>query len=139
MEPRPPLKVHEPEVLPPARDAAEEPGSSRPPTSAPPSAAQGPPSLLHAATAGFAITKQKKLAALVIAGISDAISVFAEFAPPIQWAVDLATALLLFALLGFRWQLLPVLVMEAIPGLAAFPTWVLVVGLLATTTPTRKE
>ncbi len=138
MDPRPPPKVHEPEVLPPARDAAGEPSASRPPTSDRPDAAPGPTTPLHAATAGLTLTKQKKLVALVIAGVSDAISVFAEFAPPIQWAVDLATALALFAILGFRWQLLPVLVMEAIPGLAAFPTWVLVVGLLATTTPTRK-
>ncbi|MBK7875856.1 MAG: hypothetical protein IPJ77_08900 [Planctomycetes bacterium] len=139
MEPRPPPKVHEPEVLPPARDETSGPGPARPEPTAPPPSAPSPPTLLHAATAGLAITKQRKLLALVIAGISDAISVVAEFAPPIQWAVDLATAFLLFALLGFRWQLLPVLVMEAIPGLAAFPTWVLVVGLLATTTPTRRE
>jgi hypothetical protein len=45
--------------------------------------------------------------------------------------VDVATALLLFGLLGWRWALLPGLVAEAIPGVAAFPTWVVVVASVA--------
>jgi uncharacterized membrane protein YtjA (UPF0391 family) len=49
----------------------------------------------------------------------------------VQWAVDLATALLLFVLLGWRWALLPGLVAEAIPGIAVFPVWVLVVAAVA--------
>jgi hypothetical protein len=43
--------------------------------------------------------------------------------------VDLLTALLLFGLLGWRWALLPGLVAEAIPGVAVFPVWLLVVLL----------
>jgi hypothetical protein len=73
------------------------------------------------------LSKGRFLAALVIAVASDAVSIWAEMVMPVQWAVDLATAALLFAILGRRWQLLPALVAEAIPGVAAFPSWVLVV------------
>jgi hypothetical protein len=34
--------------------------------------------------------------------------------------------------LGFRWSLLSALFVEAVPGLAMFPTWTLVVAALAT-------
>jgi hypothetical protein len=47
------------------------------------------------------------------------------------WAVDVVTALLLFAVLGWQWLLLPGLVMEAIPGVAVLPLWLLVVGGIA--------
>jgi hypothetical protein len=56
-----------------------------------------------------------------------ALSFWTEFAPPVQWTIDLITASLLFLVLGRRWAILPGLVAEAIPGLAAFPVWVLVV------------
>jgi hypothetical protein len=49
------------------------------------------------------------------------------FAPPIEWALDVATAFALFLILGRRWALLPGLVAEAIPGMGIFPVWVLVV------------
>ena len=68
------------------------------------------------------------VAAFVLAAGSDAVSVFVEFVPPVQIAVDLVTGLVLWGLLGWRWYLLPALVIEAIPGLAAFPMWILVVG-----------
>ena len=54
--------------------------------------------------------------AFVIAGVSDVIGAFATLAPPIGWAVDVATAALLFVVLGWQWLLLPGLVLEAIPG-----------------------
>jgi hypothetical protein len=66
-----------------------------------------------------------------IAGISDALSIWLEFAPPLQWALDLGTALLLFLTLGRQPLLLPALITEAIPGLAVFPAWLLVVGSIA--------
>ncbi len=44
-----------------------------------------------------------------------------------QGVIDLATALLLFLILGRRWMLLPGLIAEAIPGMGVFPVWVLVV------------
>jgi hypothetical protein len=49
-------------------------------------------------------------------------------APPIVWAVDLGTALLLFMVLGRQWLLLPGLVLEAIPGVGVLPFWLLVGG-----------
>jgi hypothetical protein len=69
--------------------------------------------------------------AFLVAAASDLISYGTEFVPPMQWAVDLITALCLFVILGWRWALLPGMVAEAIPGLAAFPAWVLVVAAVA--------
>jgi len=69
--------------------------------------------------------------AFVIAGISDAIGAFTSPLPPIGWVADLATALLLFMVLGRQWLLLPGLALEAIPGLGVLPFWLLVVGAIA--------
>src|SRR5713226_6708272 len=65
--------------------------------------------------------------AFAVAAVSDVLSFWTELAPPLQWTVDLITASLLFLILGRQWAILPGLVAEAIPGLAAFPVWVLVV------------
>ncbi|HEX5412844.1 MAG TPA: hypothetical protein VFZ27_13425 [Terriglobia bacterium] len=62
-----------------------------------------------------------------VAAISDFLSVWVQFAVPLQWLLDLGTAGLLFLILGRKWALLPGLVGEAIPGVAAFPVWILVV------------
>jgi hypothetical protein len=62
-----------------------------------------------------------------VAALSDVLSLGTELVPPVQWTVDLITASLLFLILGRRWAILPGLIAEAIPGLAAFPVWVLVV------------
>ena len=72
-------------------------------------------------------SRAKVAIALGAAAASDALSIYITFAPPIQWALDVATALLLFVIFGRRWVLLPGLVMEAIPGMGVFPWWVLVV------------
>jgi hypothetical protein len=70
----------------------------------------------------------KRLAiAFGVAALSDALSFWTEFVPPVQWTVDLLTAALLFLILGRRWAILPGLVAEAIPALAVFPVWILVV------------
>ncbi len=69
--------------------------------------------------------------AFAVALVSDLISAFTELFPPLQWAVDLATAALLFLILGRQWLLLPALIAEAIPGVAIFPFWVLVVVSIA--------
>lgn len=76
-------------------------------------------------------SKKRLVLAFAIAAVSDGISAFAAFAPPIVWAVDLVTAGLLFAVLGWSWFLLPGLVMEAIPGLDVLPFWILVVMAIA--------
>jgi len=71
------------------------------------------------------------LLALAIAGVSDVVAAFLIAAPPIVWAVDLATAILLFIVLGWSWLLLPGLIMEAIPGWGVIPCWLIVVGAIA--------
>ena len=75
-------------------------------------------------------SKRQIILAVLIAGVSDALCAFLLFAPPAVWAVDLVTALLLFAVLGWSWLLLPGLVLEAIPGLGVIPFWLLVVGAI---------
>jgi hypothetical protein len=72
-------------------------------------------------------SRLKYVAALAAAGISDALSVAVEVIPPLEIAVDISTALVIWALLGWRWTMLVALVAEAIPGLALFPTWIMVV------------
>jgi hypothetical protein len=77
-------------------------------------------------------TRRTLVLALTVAALADAASAFLTFAPPVQWGVDLVTAVALFVILGWQWILLPGLIMEAIPGLYVFPFWVLVVGAIAT-------
>jgi rfaE bifunctional protein nucleotidyltransferase chain/domain len=78
--------------------------------------------------------------ALILAALSDAVSFGMALAVPIQVAVDALTAVALFALLGFRLGLLIPLVIEAIPGLAAFPTWTLAIGaMMALEKPMQAE
>lgn len=80
---------------------------------------------------GMRISRNRLIIAFAIAAIADGLSVFFTFAPPMQWGVDLATAILLFIVLGWQWILLPGLIMEAIPGIYVLPFWVLVVGAVA--------
>ena len=83
-------------------------------------------------TAGHVVRPPQPLAlAFAIAGASDLASVLLEFAPPLQWTLDLATAAALFLVLGRQWLILPALIAEAIPGVAALPAWVLVVWSIA--------
>ncbi len=76
-------------------------------------------------------SKKLLILAFAIAGLSDLIAAFLTLAPPIVWAVDLLTAILLFIVLGWSWLLLPGLVMEAIPGWGVIPCWLMVVGAIA--------
>jgi hypothetical protein len=69
--------------------------------------------------------------AFAVAAVSDILSFVTEFVPLAQWALDGATALILFFILGRRWALLPGLIAEAIPGMGIFPVWVLVVASIA--------
>jgi rfaE bifunctional protein nucleotidyltransferase chain/domain len=70
--------------------------------------------------------------AMLVAAGSDAVSFGTTLLPPLQIGLDLATALLLWLVLGWSWPLLVALVVEAIPGLGVFPTWVVAVGALMT-------
>ena len=74
------------------------------------------------------LSKLRLVLAFLVAAVSDIVSYGTAFIPPVQWTVDLVTALLLFVLLGRRWAILPGLVAEAIPGVAVFPVWLLVVA-----------
>src|SRR5580692_10818640 len=75
--------------------------------------------------------KSRLIMAFTVAAISDALAVFVAFAPPLQWALDVVTAVLLFLILGSQWMILPGLIAEAIPGIAIFPFWILVVASIA--------
>jgi hypothetical protein len=72
-------------------------------------------------------SRKRQAVAFLIAAVSDFFSFWTVLAPPMQWVIDLVTALLLFLVLGRRWVILPGLVAEAIPGMGIFPVWVLVV------------
>ena len=76
-------------------------------------------------------SKKRLALAFAIAALADGLSIVLTLAPPVQWAADLVTAVLLFMVLGRQWILLPGLIMEAIPGLYVFPFWMLVVGAVA--------
>ncbi len=70
----------------------------------------------------------KRLAmAVAVAAVSDVLSYAVVLVLPLQWALDMATAFLLFLILGRRWAILPGLITEAIPGMGVFPVWVLVI------------
>jgi hypothetical protein len=72
--------------------------------------------------------------ALVIAVVSDILGFGVVLLPPVQWALDTVTAILLLIVIGFRWQLLVALCIEVIPFLELFPAWTLVVMALAAST-----
>jgi len=71
--------------------------------------------------------------ALLVAVLSDALGFGVVLVPPAQWLLDAVTAVVLFAVLGFRWTLLGALAVEVVPGLELFPAWTLVVAALAAT------
>jgi hypothetical protein len=77
------------------------------------------------------LSRRRLVLAFLVAGISDALSAWLTFVPPLELGLDLVTALLLFAVLGWHWVLLPGLILEAIPGVSVFPFWVLVVVAVA--------
>jgi hypothetical protein len=79
----------------------------------------------------FSSRRARLAIAFAIATVSDVLSIWLGLVPPVQWTLDLSTAFLLFLMLGRQWPILPALVAEAIPGLAIFPAWLLVVGSIA--------
>ena len=76
-------------------------------------------------------SKERLVLAFAVAALADGLSFFLTLTPPVQWVVDLVTAIVLFVVLGWQWILLPGLIMEAIPGLHVLPFWVLVVVAVA--------
>ena len=89
------------------------------------------PASADTVSSALKFSKKRLALAFVIAGISDIFGAFATFAPPIGWALDIVTAVLLFIVLGWQWLLLPGLALEAIPGAGVVPFWLLVVGAIA--------
>jgi hypothetical protein len=71
--------------------------------------------------------------ALLTAVLSDALGFGVVLFPPVQWLLDGVTAVVLFAVLGFRWPILLTVAFEAVPGLEVFPAWTLVVLAMAAT------
>jgi hypothetical protein len=69
--------------------------------------------------------------ALLTAVLSDALGFGVVLFPPIQWLLDAVTAIVVLAVLGFRWPLLAALAVEAVPGLQVFPAWTLMVLAMA--------
>jgi hypothetical protein len=67
------------------------------------------------------------LIAIAIAAASDILSFSFALAPPLQWSVDIVTAVLLYRTCRRGWATLAGFIAEAIPGLAVFPTWTVVV------------
>src|SRR5215469_15324274 len=96
-----------------------------------PSESGKPPGSAETVSSALKFSTKTLVLAFVIAGTSDIIGAFATLAPPIGWAVDIVTALLLFMVLGWHWLLLPGLALEAIPGVGVLPFWLLVVGAIA--------
>jgi hypothetical protein len=102
-----------------------------PPRSAPSEIGKRPASPESVSSKRLKFSKKRLAIAFIIAGLSDVIGAFATLAPPIGWAVDIGTALLLFMVLGRQWLLLPGLALEAVPGVGVVPLWLLVVGAIA--------
>lgn len=76
-------------------------------------------------------SRNRLVLAFAVAALSDALSILFTLTPPLEWATDLVTAILLFVTLGWQWVLLPGLIMEAIPGLYVFPFWTIAVAAVA--------
>ncbi|RYE92408.1 MAG: hypothetical protein EOO75_06780, partial [Myxococcales bacterium] len=76
------------------------------------------------------ITSKQKYGALAVAGIVDVLqatvlmpSTVAGPASPLEWGVDVGTALVLTLILGWNWRLLVAFLIELLPTVGLFPTW----------------
>src|SRR5258706_13443741 len=88
--------------------------------------------------AGTSLTKRRKWTALAVAAASDALQValfpvFVEgVVSPWEIALDVATAVVILLLCGFKWRLAIALATELVPGIDLFPTWTALVLTLPT-------
>jgi hypothetical protein len=84
------------------------------------------------------ISRKRKAIAAFVAGVSDLaqMAFFPAFvegaASPFEIALDVATALVILLIVGFRWRLALALAAELVPGVDLFPTWTAVVLSLPT-------
>ena len=80
-----------------------------------------------------AISRRRKVIAAFVAGVSDLAQmvffpVFVEgAASPFEIALDVATAVAILLIVGFKWRLAMALALELIPGVDLFPSWTAVV------------
>ena len=77
------------------------------------------------------LTKTRARIALGIAIAVDVVQIAMQISGPFQifvdWPLDLLTAILMTALVGFHWAFLPTIFAEAVPWLDVVPTWTLAV------------
>ena len=73
---------------------------------------------------------------LAVAGVADSLNV--AF-PVLFLPVGILTALILLALWGLRWEVAVAVIPELIPGVAMFPSWVLLVCYLAGVKPKTQK
>jgi hypothetical protein len=81
------------------------------------------------------LSTRRKAIAMSLAVIVDAIQLFffpAFFTGAVgpDLFLDIAMALALMVLCGFRWQVVVGLILELVPGLTLFPTWFTLVALI---------
>jgi hypothetical protein len=87
------------------------------------------------------VPPRRKKIALAVAAAADLVQLvflpmFVEgVVSPFQDALDIATAVVLVAVLGFHWRLALAFAAELIPGADLFPTWVAVVASLPAAAP----
>ena len=77
------------------------------------------------------LTKTRARIALGLAIAVDVVQIAMQISGPFQilvdWPLDLLTAILMTALVGFHWAFLPTFLAEAVPWLDVVPTWTLAV------------
>ncbi|CAN5736894.1 hypothetical protein BH09MYX1_BH09MYX1_18200 [soil metagenome] len=82
----------------------------------------------HLSLSPAAVPASRKKVAIAIALLADAAQggMFLEM-PALSWlpadAMDIVVAIVMLALLGFRWRILFALGFEMIPGVQLFPSW----------------
>ncbi|MCU0654757.1 MAG: hypothetical protein MUF64_05540 [Polyangiaceae bacterium] len=89
------------------------------------------------------VTAKRKYLALLFAALVDVAqatvipTASAGAMSPIQWGVDIATTVLLVAILGWNWRLLAAFVFELIPAVSLFPTWSALILTITALTPSK--
>lgn len=73
------------------------------------------------------VSKPRFVFALAAAVVADLFSLPESVAPFLVVVLDLVWLLVLWVILGPKWELFVALLPEAIPGLSLFPTWTAVV------------
>lgn len=81
------------------------------------------------------LSRRRLALAFCVAAASDAASILAETFWPLELAIDGVTAVLLLLILGFHWQFVPAIVVEAVPVLAIFPSWMAAVLAIVAVAP----